>query len=99
MKILTSASKAVTAARAPTAQSYKVVADPYLAELFDNTADGKTILLLGKDENDTAEAINFIQTGKVKITVVSPAGHEAVVTILGPRAFFGEGASWVRVSE
>ena len=84
------------ATRALRSQPSKTVADPYLADLFENITEGKTILQLGKDEKvfsqgDTAEAIYFIQTGKVKITVVSAAGHEAVVTILGPRAFLGEG--------
>jgi CRP/FNR family transcriptional regulator, cyclic AMP receptor protein len=96
MKILTSARQAVKATRAPRSQPSKTVADPYLADLFEKITEGKTILQLGKDEKvfsqgDTAEAIYFIQAGKVKITVVSAAGHEAVVTILGPRAFLGEG--------
>lgn len=33
----------------------------------------------------------YIQTGKVKLTVVSPKGKEAVVAILGRADFFGEG--------
>ena len=89
MKILTSVKKAVKGTRAPKSQPSKTVADPYLADLFDKIAEGKTTLQLGKDEKvfsqgDTAEAIYFVQAGKVKITVVSAAGHEAVLTILGP---------------
>ena len=74
----------------------KSVGDPYVADLLENIKEGKTVLQLGKDEKvfcqgDTAEAIYFIQTGKVKVTVVSAVGNEAVLTILGPRGFLGEG--------
>src|SRR5208337_1955831 len=33
----------------------------------------------------------YIQRGKIKLTVVSERGREAVVGILGPSHFFGEG--------
>jgi CRP/FNR family transcriptional regulator, cyclic AMP receptor protein len=33
----------------------------------------------------------YIQQGNVKLTVVSEQGKEAVVAIVGPRSFFGEG--------
>jgi CRP/FNR family transcriptional regulator, cyclic AMP receptor protein len=96
MKILTSASKAVKAMRGPKTHLSKAVADPYLADLFEQISEGKTILQLGKAEKvfsqgDAAEAIYFIQTGKVKITVVSAVGQEAVLAILGPHGFLGEG--------
>ena len=42
-------------------------------------------------QGDPADAIFYIQKGKVKITVVSKQGKEAVVAILGPNDFFGEG--------
>jgi CRP/FNR family transcriptional regulator, cyclic AMP receptor protein len=38
-----------------------------------------------------AESIMYIQAGGVKITAVSEAGKEAVVAMLGPGDFFGEG--------
>ena len=38
-----------------------------------------------------ADAVYYIQQGKVKLTVVSEQGKEAVVAILGPGHFFGEG--------
>src|SRR6202023_1026376 len=38
-----------------------------------------------------ADAVFYIQKGKVKITVVSEQGKEAVVAILGANDFFGEG--------
>ncbi len=42
-------------------------------------------------QGEPADAIFYIQTGRVKLTVVSKQGKEAVVAILGPRDFFGEG--------
>lgn len=43
-------------------------------------------------QGDPADAIFHIQKGKVKLTVVSKQGKEAVVAILGSHDFFGEGA-------
>src|SRR4026207_1083050 len=40
---------------------------------------------------DPADSIFYIQKGKIKLTVVSSHGKEAVVAILGESAFFGEG--------
>ena len=42
-------------------------------------------------QGDSADAVFYIQRGKVKITVVSKRGKEAVVAILGANEFFGEG--------
>jgi len=42
-------------------------------------------------QGDAADAVYYIQKGKVKITVVSDRGKEAVVCMLGPDEFFGEG--------
>jgi CRP/FNR family cyclic AMP-dependent transcriptional regulator len=42
-------------------------------------------------QGDTASAIFYIKEGKVKLTVVSPQGKEAVVAILRDGDFFGEG--------
>ena len=41
-------------------------------------------------QGDVAEAVFYIQTGKVKLTVVSKQGKEAVIAILEGGAFFGE---------
>ena len=41
-------------------------------------------------QGDPADAVFYIQKGKVKITVVSEQGKEAVVAILGTDEFFGE---------
>jgi CRP-like cAMP-binding protein len=40
---------------------------------------------------DPADAVFYIQKGKVKITVISEQGKEAVVAMLGTNDFFGEG--------
>ena len=42
-------------------------------------------------QGDAAEAVFYIQKGKVKLSVVSEQGKEAVVAILGKDEFFGEG--------
>jgi CRP/FNR family cyclic AMP-dependent transcriptional regulator len=42
-------------------------------------------------QGDPADAVFYIQKGKVKVTVVSEQGKEAVVAILGTNDFFGEG--------
>lgn len=43
-------------------------------------------------QGDPADAVFYIQEGRVKITVVSEQGKEAVVAMLGDNDFFGEGA-------
>ena len=56
---------------------------------------GKTSLLSPKkhtifSQGDAAEAVFYLQAGKVKLTVVSQQGKEAVIAILERGAFFGE---------
>jgi CRP/FNR family transcriptional regulator, cyclic AMP receptor protein len=58
--------------------------------------EGRTISKYRKNEivfsqGDPADAVFYIQKGKVKVTVVSDQGKEAVVTILGADEFCGEG--------
>lgn len=58
--------------------------------------DGRSIIKYPKDQSifsqgDPADAVFYVQKGKVKVTVVSAQGKEAVVAILGPDNFFGEG--------
>src|ERR1700720_3528412 len=57
---------------------------------------GKTILEFHKNQRvfkqgDVADKVFYIQKGKVKLTVMSDQGKEAVVAILEPGQFFGEG--------
>ena len=42
-------------------------------------------------QGDAAGAVYYLQKGKAKITVTSKSGKEAVLAILGPGDFFGEG--------
>lgn len=43
-------------------------------------------------QGDRADAVFYIQKGKVRLTVVSKTGREATIGILNERSFFGEGA-------
>jgi CRP/FNR family cyclic AMP-dependent transcriptional regulator len=42
-------------------------------------------------QGDAAKSVMYLQSGGVKLTVVNEIGKEAVVAILGPGDFFGEG--------
>ena len=42
-------------------------------------------------QGDPATAVMYIQKGEVKLSVVNEVGKEAVVGVLGPGDFFGEG--------
>ena len=58
--------------------------------------EGRSIDTYHKDQivfsqGDPADAVFYIQKGRVKVTVVSEQGKEAVVAILGTNQFFGEG--------
>jgi CRP/FNR family cyclic AMP-dependent transcriptional regulator len=47
---------------------------------------------VGFAQGDPANDIRFVQKGAIKISVLSRIGKEAVVAILSPGDFFGEGA-------
>ena len=73
-----------------------VKTDPYVMNLLAKTLNGKRMLSLQKGETffsqgDRSDAIFFIQGGHVKVSVVSGSGKEAVIAMLGPHDFFGEG--------
>jgi CRP/FNR family cyclic AMP-dependent transcriptional regulator len=58
--------------------------------------EGRTVLAFRKNEivfsqGDVADTIFYIQKGRVKVVVLSEQGKEAVVAILEPGQFFGEG--------
>jgi CRP/FNR family transcriptional regulator, cyclic AMP receptor protein len=58
--------------------------------------EGKTIAEYRKDQvifsqGEVADAVFYIQKGKVKLTVISEQGKEAIVAFLEPGHFFGEG--------
>ena len=57
---------------------------------------GKTIIEFVKNQvvfaqGEVADTVFYIQTGRVKVVVISEQGKEAVVGIFGPGQFFGEG--------
>src|SRR5271170_2898839 len=57
---------------------------------------GRTLSSYRKDrvifrQGDPADGVFYIQKGQVKVTVVSEQGKEAIVAVLGPDEFFGEG--------
>ena len=74
-----------------------VTAPDFNAQAFlDSAGLAKTILQYGRDEviftqGDASEHVLYVQSGGVKLSVVSKRGKEAVVAMLGPGDFFGEG--------
>jgi CRP-like cAMP-binding protein len=63
---------------------------------LDSAGLGRTIDTFRKKQTvftqgDTAKNVMYIQDGNVKLTVVNEVGKEAVVAILGPGDFLGEG--------
>ena len=59
--------------------------------------DGRKMLVVAKKktifaQGDAADAVFYIQKGKVILTVVSTAGKEATIGIVSEGNFFGEGA-------
>ena len=65
-------------------------------DFLTNTGEGRTIAEYSKNQNvfsqgDIAASVFYIQKGKVKVTIVSEYGKEAVVAILGNDEFCGEG--------
>src|ERR1700681_4426326 len=70
---------------------------PFNVETFLATVDGgRTLSSYQKNQvvfsqGDPADSVFYIQDGKVKVTVVSEQGKEAVVAVLGPDEFCGEG--------
>jgi CRP/FNR family transcriptional regulator, cyclic AMP receptor protein len=70
---------------------------PFNAQAFlDSSGIAKTIVEYGRGETiftqgDTCEDVLYIRAGGVKLSVLSTTGREAVVAMLGPGDFFGEG--------
>src|SRR6202022_4755044 len=57
---------------------------------------GKTMAELGRrqivfSQGDPADAVFYIQKGKIELRVLSQQGKEAILAILGADDFFGEG--------
>jgi CRP/FNR family transcriptional regulator, cyclic AMP receptor protein len=63
---------------------------------LDSAGVAKTVVQYGRGEiiftqGDACEHVMYIQAGGVKLSVLSKTGREAVVAMLGPGDFFGEG--------
>jgi CRP/FNR family cyclic AMP-dependent transcriptional regulator len=65
-------------------------------EFLAKVGEGKTILQFKKGQNvfvqgDPADTVFYVQKGRIRLTVLSDHGKEAVVGIVGAGQFFGEG--------
>jgi CRP-like cAMP-binding protein len=65
--------------------------------LLATIGEGRKAMLFAKKrtifaQGNPADAVFYLQTGKVKLAVVSKTGKEATIGILGDRTFFGEGS-------
>src|ERR1700747_1245962 len=65
--------------------------------LLATIGEGRKAMLFPKKhtifaQGDPAEAVFYLQTGKVRLTVVSKTGKEATIGILSDGSFFGEGS-------
>jgi CRP/FNR family cyclic AMP-dependent transcriptional regulator len=63
---------------------------------LDSACVARTVVQLRRSQQayaqgDPATSVMYIQEGKVKLSVVNDFGKEAIVAILGPGDFFGEG--------
>lgn len=66
-----------------------------MGQMLTSTGLSKSTLTFKPKQNiftqgSPAEAVYYIKTGKVRLTVVSEHGREGVIAILGPSFFFGE---------
>jgi CRP-like cAMP-binding protein len=66
------------------------------AQFLETTARGRIVSTYPAGEiiytqGDDADTVFYIRRGRVKITVLSPSGKEAVIALLKPDEFFGEG--------
>src|SRR6187455_3693803 len=83
--------------RSTTVMAKKAKTAPFDPKIFLATVNGgRSISKYRRNQTvfsqgTPADAVFYIQKGKVKVTVVSPQGKEAVTAILGSDDFFGEG--------
>jgi CRP/FNR family cyclic AMP-dependent transcriptional regulator len=90
---LTTAVVELSLAEVGASQKQTAVFDP--RALLSNLSDGKTIREYQAEESvfsqgAAADAVFYIQSGKVKLTVASERGKVAVIAILPEASFFGE---------
>src|SRR6185295_9680035 len=87
--------------KAPTHTKHKAAArtalPPFdLPSFLDSAGVSRTIAKYGRSavvfsQGDAATEVLYIQQGSIKLSVISKAGKEAVIAVLGPGDFFGEG--------
>lgn len=76
----------------------KTATEPaFNAQAFlDSAGVAKTVIKYGRNDviftqGETSDDVLYIQSGGVKLSVISKTGKEAIVAMLGPGDFFGEG--------
>src|SRR5204863_3556757 len=77
-------------------RSAKLAARFNARAFLESAGMSKTITEYGRDERvftqgDACDHVFYIQSGGIKLSVMSKNGREAVVAMLGPGDFFGEG--------
>lgn len=81
----------------PASRRGSKAAPPFDAQAFlDSTGIAKTVVEYQSGtsifaQGDASSDVLYVQSGSVKLSVLSKTGREAVVAILGPGHFFGEG--------
>jgi CRP/FNR family transcriptional regulator, cyclic AMP receptor protein len=84
-----------SAKNSPKLQQGKV--DAYVPTMLEGISNDKSILTVRRgqtifSQGDNADAVFFIKTGQVKLTVISAkTGQKAVLALLGPLGLLGEG--------
>src|SRR6185436_11589489 len=84
------------AARKPPVVPARAVPGFQVQAFLDSPGPGKRVVSYARDETvfsqgETARHVMYIRSGGVKLSVLSESGKEAVVAMLGPGDFFGEG--------
>jgi CRP/FNR family transcriptional regulator, cyclic AMP receptor protein len=76
------------------AKAIPAVLDPHTVVPLVN-GSGTALKLTAGDvvfsQGDQAEAVFYVDTGRIQISVVSDQGKEAIIAMFGPGDFFGEG--------
>ena len=72
-----------------------IFTDDPCAKTLGKISEGMHVMTVRKGETifsqgDCADSVYFVQSGSVKMSVVSYAGKEGVLAIIGPHGFFGE---------
>jgi CRP/FNR family cyclic AMP-dependent transcriptional regulator len=89
--------KTIASSRNPRSRKRRKTKDAFEVQPFlESSGVARRVLQYRKSEKvyaqgDAAASVMYVQSGGIKISVVNEAGKEAVVAILGPGDFFGEG--------